>query len=338
MIFTNAMQPEAAPPEGEGRRARSDRARTLLFAGCVVAVTAVIFVVFNILTHGVFLGWTNIKVLLGQMVWPSFMAWGMTFLFACGYTDLSWGAVVVLGSFATGVFGNQYGLAGAIFAGVLVGTVLVFANFCIFAFTKIPSWIAGISLAMVYEAISVFLKTNPRTGPLVEKPLDKGLQFLAHLPHSLIILAAGLVLVYFLFNKTSIGFNIRAIGGNEKVATALGVNLKKTLLWVGLITGILIGVTSFLQESYSGYTTVKTGLTSIFLIFQPLAIALLADIMQKRINVIIAVPICSFLLFAVFNCLTLMHVESGTLQEAALCLFLIVFGVIGQRKVKGVVK
>jgi ribose/xylose/arabinose/galactoside ABC-type transport system permease subunit len=323
---------------GEKQTTLNDRKRTLIFAGGVIVVTAIIFFLFNILTHGVFLEWSNIKILLGQMVWPSFMAWGMTFLFACGYTDLSWGAVVVLGSFATGVFGNAYGLAGSLIAGIVVGSVLVFINFCVFAFTKIPSWIAGISLAMVYEAVSVFLKTNSNTGPLVEKALAKNLQFLARLPYCLIILVVGFVIIYFIYNKTSIGFNIRAIGGNPKVATALGVNLKKTLLWVGLITGLLIGVTSFLQESYSGYTTVKAGLTSIFLIFQPLAIALLADIMQKRINVIIAVPICSFLLYAVFNCLTLMHVESGTLQEAMLALFLIAFGIVGQRKVKGVVK
>jgi len=116
------------------------------------------------------------------------------------------------------------------------------------------------------------------------------------------------------------------------------VNEKKTLLLVGLICGLLIGVTSFLQESYSGITTVKTGLSSIFLIFQPLAIALLADIMQKKINIVIAVPVCAFLLYAAFNLLTLMHVPSGTLQEALLCLFIIMFAIVGQRGVKGVVK
>ena len=85
-----------------------------------------------------------------------------------------------------------------------------------------------------------------------------------------------------MYNRTIIGFNIRAIGGNTAVARALGVNVNKTLLWVGLICGLLIGVASFLQESYSGITTVKTGLSSIFLIFQPLAIALLAEIHAKE--------------------------------------------------------
>jgi ribose transport system permease protein len=73
-------------------------------------------------------------------------------------------------------------------------------------------------------------------------------------------------------------------------------------------------------------------------VFQPLAIVLLAQILQKRLNIIIAVPICAVIIFAVFNLLTILGVPSGTLQEAFLGAFLIVFGVVGQRGVKGVVK
>lgn len=310
----------------------------LVFAGIFIAALAVVFFVFNLLTHGTFLEWMNLKIILAGMVYPTFMAWGMCFLFACGYSDMSWGGVVVLASFGTGVFGNMYGFAGALIAGVVIGAFLVFMNFCVFAFTKIPSWIASLSLAMVYEAVGVFLRVGKTTGPLVEAPLNKDLRILGQLPWSLLVLAAGFLIVYFIYNRTIIGFNIRAIGGNTAVARSLGVNVIRTLLWVGLICGLLIGVTSFLQESYSGYTTVKTGLSSIFLIFQPLAIALLAEILQKKINIIIAVPICAFLMYAAFNLLTLLHVPSGTLQEALLCLFIIVFAVVGQRGVKGVVK
>jgi ribose/xylose/arabinose/galactoside ABC-type transport system permease subunit len=191
---------------------------------------------------------------------------------------------------------------------------------------------------MIYEAIAVFLYTGASTGPLVEASFNKELRILGQLPWSLLVLAVGFIIIYLVYNRTIIGFNIRAIGGNPAVSRALGVNMQKTLLWVGLICGLLIGVTSFLQESYSGITTVKTGLSSIFLIFQPLAIALLAEILQKKINIIIAVPVCGFLLYAAFNLLTLMHVPSGTLQEALLCLFIIVFAIVGQRGVKGVVK
>ncbi len=310
----------------------------VLFAGLFVLAVAVILLVFNLLTHGNFLEWMNIKIILANMVYPTFMAWGMCFLLACGYSDMSWGAIVVLASFGTGVFGNLYGFGAALAAGVAIGTALVFLNFCIFAFTKIPSWIASLSLAMIYEAVAVFLYVGKSTGALVSAAMEKELRIFGLLPWSLIVLAAAFIIIYYVYNRTIIGFNVRAIGGNAAVARALGVNATSTLLWIGLICGLLIGAASFLQESYSGITTVKTGLSSIFLIFQPLAIALLADILQKKINIIIAVPVCAFLLYAAFNLLTLLHVPSGTLQEALLCLFIIIFAILGQRGAKGVVK
>jgi ribose transport system permease protein len=83
---------------------------------------------------------------------------------------------------------------------------------------------------------------------------------------------------------------------------------------------------------------VKTGLTSIYVVFQPLAIVLLAQILQKRLNIIVAVPICAVIVYAVFNLLTILGVPSGTLQEAFLGAFLIAFGVFGQRGAEEVVK
>jgi ribose transport system permease protein len=232
----------------------------------------------------------------------------------------------------------MFGYPGVVLGGLIVGALLIFLNFNIFAFTKIPSWIAGISLAMVYEAIAVFLKVSKTTKPYIDTSLNDSFRILGKMPWCLIFLAVGLAAVYLVYNRTTIGINIRAIGGNTDVAVKLGINVRNTLLLVGVIVGALIGTASFLQESYAGRTSVKSGLTSMFMLFQPLAIYLLADIMRKRINIIIGVPICAFIVYAVFNLLALLGVPSGTLQEAFLGAFLIAFGVIGQRGNKGVVK
>ena len=101
---------------------------------------------------------------------------------------------------------------------------------------------------------------------------------------------------------------------------------------------MFIGVAAFLQQSYSARTTVKTGLTSMYMVFQPLAIYLLSQILLKIINIIVAVPICAFIIYAIFNLLTILGVPSGTMQETVLGAFLIIFGIIGQRGFKGVVK
>jgi ribose transport system permease protein len=310
----------------------------LVFFAILIAAIAVISVIFNIIAGGRFLEATNIGVIISHIVWPTFVAWGLCFLFACGYTDLSIGAILVLGSFATTIFGNWFGYPGVVLGGLIVGTLLTFLNFNVFAFTKIPSWIAGISLAMIYEAVAVVLKVNKTTEPLIYEEMNKGLRILGQLPWSVILLAVGFVVAYFIYNRTSVGLNIRALGGNKEVAKALGINILKTLLWVGIICGLFIGLASIVQQSIAGRTTVKTGLTSIYVVFQPLAIVLLAQILQKRLNIIIAVPICAVIIFAVFNLLTILGVPSGTLQEAFLGAFLIAFGIFGQRGVKGVVK
>jgi ribose transport system permease protein len=132
--------------------------------------------------------------------------------------------------------------------------------------------------------------------------------------------------------------NIRAVGGNKAVSRVLGVDILTTLLWVGLICGLLVGAASVIQQSYNVKTFAMAGMTSIVMLFKPLAIALLAQILQKWIDIIIAVPFCSLIIYAVFNLMTFFGVPSGTLQDVFLGVFLIVFGIAGQKRVKEVVK
>jgi ribose transport system permease protein len=327
---------QTSPPSNAP--AKEKQQNQLVFFLLLLAAIAVIALLFNFFAGGRFLEATNIMIVISHIVWPTFVAWGLCFLFACGYTDLSIGAVLVLGSFATTIFGNWLGYPGVILGGLFVGTLVTFINFNVFAFTKIPSWIAGISLAMIYEAVAVSLKVNKATSSLIYAEMRKDLRILGDLPWSLVLLAVGFIAAYIIYNRTSVGLNIRALGGNKEVAKALGINIIKTLLWVGLICGLFIGFAAIVQQSVAGRTTVKTGLTSIYVVFQPLAIVLLAQILQKRLNIIIAVPICAVIIYAVFNLLTILGVPSGTLQEAFLGAFLIAFGIFGQRGVKGVVK
>ncbi|MBR5707873.1 MAG: hypothetical protein IKX41_00645 [Oscillospiraceae bacterium] len=325
------------PEKGETRKMKN-WVFWIIFAGIIIVALAAFQLVAKLVSGNSFLEWSNLKGIISRSAYPCFIAWGFCFLFACGYTDMSIGGVVVLGSFVSCILGNWFGLPGVIIGGLAVGLLLIFINFLIFTYSGIPSWIAGISLAMVYEAIAFLLKISKGTKALISTSLAKEYRILGQLPWCLVILLVGLVIVYFIYNRTTVGLNIRALGGNKDVAEKLGINTKKTLLFVGLIAGILVGVSCVLQQSYAGQTTVKTGLTSINMIFQPLAIYLLAQIIRERINIVVCVPICAFILYAIFNLLTMLGVPSGTLQEACLGAFIVVFGIIGSRKVKGVVK
>ena len=304
----------------------------------LIAAMLVVAVIVNLLTGGKFMTAKNVEIILSNSIYPSFIAWALCFLSACGYTDLSLGGVLVLGSFAACAFGNAFGYPGVILGGLIAGTLLVCVNFGIFTATRIPSWIASISLALIYEAMTVLLRTSRLTKPYVDTELSRDVRALGQFPLNLILLIVGFVIVYFVYNRTTIGLNVRAVGGNAGVSRSMGINVNRTILAVGLIAGVLMGVACVVQESYNGKTFAMSGLTSIQMIFKPLAISLLAQILQKRINVILAVPFCSIIIYAVFNIMTFFGVPSGTLQDVFLGAFVIVFGVIGQRRVKGVVK
>jgi ribose/xylose/arabinose/galactoside ABC-type transport system permease subunit len=319
-------------PSGN-RNARSLIAFLILIAAMVAAGLIV-----NIFTDQRFLTPKNIEIIISNSVYPTFLAWSLCFLFACGYTDMSMGGVLVLGSFAVCAFGNAFGYVGVVLGGLVIGTLLIFINFGIFVTTKIPSWIASISLALIYEAISVFTRNWKVTKPYVNTELSRSFRALGKWPVNLVILVVGLLVVYMIYNRTTIGLNIRAVGGNASVARAMGINFTKTILAVGFICGVITGIACIIQQSYNGKTFAASGLTSIQMIFKPLAIALLAQILQKWINIVIAVPFCSIIIYAVFNIMTFFGVPSGTLQDVFLCVFVIGFGIVGQRGTKEVVK
>jgi len=319
-------------------RFRSERSRQAIAILILIAAIAAVGVIVHIFTDGRFLNGKNIEVILSNAVYPTFLAWSLCFLFACGYTDMSMGGILVLGSFAVCAMGNIMGYAGVIIGGLICGLLLVCVNFGIFVTTRIPSWIASISLALIYEALSLFLRTWKSTKPLVDTELSRDYRALGHWPWNIIILAAGLVVVYLIYNVTTAGYNIRAIGGNANVARSMGINLTKTLISVAIICGLLAGVACIIQESYNGKTFATSGFSSIQLIFKPLAIALLAQVLQRWINIVIAVPFCSIIIYAIFNIMTFFGVPSGTLQDVFLCVFVILFGILGSRGKKEVVK
>lgn len=317
---------------------KEKRQNPVLFLLILIASVVVLAIFFNFITDGRYLTAMNIRVIFSNAVHPIFIAWAICFLFGCGYTDLSVGGVVILGSLSATAFGNMFGYPGVVLGGLIAGMALIFLNFSIFAFTKIPSWIAGISLAIFYEALALGLRLNRTIGAHVDTDLHRDFRALGQTPLNIILVAVGLVAVYIVYNRTTVGLNIRALGGNKEVAKAMGVNVTRTLLFVGLICGVLIGIAAFIQQSFVTRTVVMTGLTSLQMIFNPLAIALLAQVLQKRINIVIAVPVCGIIIYAVFNLLTMLGVPSGTLQPAVLGVFLIIFGISAQRGVKEVVK
>jgi len=314
-----------------------NKKRIIMSLPIVIFVIALL-VVLNIATDGKFLSSGNITTTIVNASVPTLVAWGFTFIFASGITDLSVGAVIILAANVAGTVGNATGYVGLVVSGVLMGILLMTINFTVYQITKIPPWIAGLGMTMIYEAISSLYAQYRLSKGLRVVSLESQYRALGRAPLVFVVLAIAFTLAYILYNRSTVGLNIRAMGSNRSVAKVMGIPISKTVIYCGLVSGIFIGLAAVVKESFAGMVNAVTGLSSLPTTFQPLAAVLLSQALQKHMNISVAVIISTVFIMAVFNVLTLLGVASGTWQETILGLSVIIFGIAAQKNTKGVVK
>lgn len=322
----------------EGNKTGFKWKKQLLF----FAVVAVVLVICNVITGGKFLRSSTIMFILAHAVFYIFVSWGMIFIFTTGMVDLSIGANVLLAGNIGAILGMEAGLGypGLIIGAVASAALMEMLTVFISTGLKIPGWISGLGMTLIYEAIlsiyGGYRAANFGSNVLV---LDKNtLGALGKVPVMLTLLVIGYLACYFVFNKTSIGINIMAVGGNRGVAKHMGIRIMKTIMLGALIGGLFIGFAALLQESYVGKLVPTSGMASLSSIFRSLAIILLAGSFGGIFDQATAVLITGILVTAMFNFLTLIGVPSGTGQDIALGILVIGTGVISNLKNKGVVK
>lgn len=299
-----------------------------------------LFILANILTENRFFVKTNIISTISHAVFPGLVAFGMVFIFTGGIIDLSIGATVILAG-NVGVYACCE--AGLGYAGLIIGCLLCAVCCEVLTVTiglkaKIPSWIAGLGMTLIYEAImgmySGWLSKDQGTAVL-RMTSSRGF---GQIPGMIIVWLLGFIVCYLLFNRTSIGMNIRALGCNIGVATAMGVKKDRSLIMGAIIGGLFIGTAAMCYISYNGHLTAVTGMNSVSQIFKALAVFLLAASFESIIGVPMGILLGSLLIAGLFNCLTLLGVPSGTGQEIMLGLIVIVCGIISKLNYKGVSK
>ena len=66
--------------------------------------------------------------------------------------------------------------------------------------------------------------------------------------------------MWFIWNKTTFGKNMFAVGSNAEAANVSGVNVTKTIISVFVLAGIMYGFTGFIESARIGSNTAATGL------------------------------------------------------------------------------
>ncbi len=79
------------------------------------------------------------------------------------------------------------------------------------------------------------------------------------IPNLVIYAAIMSVIVWILWNKTTFGKNLFAVGGNPEAAEVSGVNVMRTFITTYLLAGVLYGIGGFLEAARIGSANNGTG-------------------------------------------------------------------------------
>lgn len=306
----------------------------------IIGIIAVICIICHFVTGGRLLMPTNIKTILMQWTYPMMVGLGMMFIFTSGMVDLSIGAQLILAGNIGALLVEDFGLG---YFGLIVGTIVV-AVICELlsascsTFLGIPSWVAGLGAALVYEAVATIISTVRAKTAGTSVIYLKNCRELGTFPWIFIIAVVVFIAAYFIFNRSTLGFNLRAVGSSPEVAEAMGIKRKKTIMIAALVGAVIIGIAAITQMSYTGRYTAVSGMGSLSGIFKALATILFAGSFSRIFSDPVGVVVGSFIITILFNILTLLGVPSGTYQEMCLGAVVVICGILSSFKNKGVVK
>ena len=318
-------------------KAASAQRKTTLLA---VAAIVVIYIILSAITEWRFLTASNMLAILTSSIVPALVVLGFIFIFTSGIMDLSTGAMMILASNVGGILAVQLGLGyfGLIIGAVATAIGLELLNVKLILVTKIPAWIFGLGMTMVYEAIGALYNASMIAEGTQSVSIGDLYRELGAPPVNVIVIMICVVVAFLIYNRTNLGFGLRAVGSNSSVAKMMGINVSKTVLAASVVGAMFLGLASAVNMSFAGRVAPTTGLASISVIFTPLAAFLLAKAFDRIFNITVGAIICAFLLTSIFNVLTLLGVPSGTLQQVFMGAAVIICGILSQRKYKGVVQ
>ncbi len=301
----------------------------------------IIYTIFDIILGGGVLWNANaIMTLISHTVIQAYIAWGLVFIFSGGPDFSIAGSMVLaanMGAFA--VTELHLGYFGLFVFAIAVTIVLQLLASYVRIRCALPTWVSGLAMLMIYEAIGSVYTTSRTSIGLTNITLEADqCRALGRGYWPLILLAAGTVVMYFIYSRTKIGINYRAVSNNAKVAGYMGIDSKKTQYIAAVVGAISVGIAAAITISSNAKQDTYTGLGSISVIGKALATWLLAGAMEKRLSKPICILLGAFFTAFLFNVMTRLGIPSGTWQDVSNAVFILFFGALSFAGTKEVIK
>ena len=234
-----------------------------------------------------FLSMNNILNIMQNASTKGILALGCAGLIVLAGTDLSIGRVLGISAAVTAslVQATTYasrmyptivsslggiGLLIPLFASIAVAVVFSMINGFGVAKLHLHAFIVTLGTQLIaYGVNCLYIESQPSGTAQALSTLDAtfldvsaGAFYIGtvRIPYVVIYFIILAVIVWVIWNKTKLGKNMFAVGGNTEAAAVSGVNVAKTIMLVYLMAGVLYGIASFLEAGRITAVSTNTGL------------------------------------------------------------------------------
>jgi ribose transport system permease protein len=191
------------------------------------------------------------------------IALGMTFVIITGGIDLSVGSLYVLGG-VVAAYASQWGVLAAFLAPLLVCGAIGVLNGLLIAYTRMAPFIVTLAALLGARGLMRAISDEGSTTYLVQDDAFRtfGTGSFLGIGYQVWLVAVLVLIGIVVLARTRFGRAVYAIGGSEDAASLMGVPVRRTKIWVYVVSGLLAGLAGAINAAKlgSGVTVLGVGM------------------------------------------------------------------------------
>jgi len=233
------------------------RRQATLFVGKYGAliVLALLIGIFTAMSPQYFLTPNNLLQILNQSALVAICASGLTLVLAANQFDLSIGTGASLAGITLAwLLMNGQSILIAVVAGLLMGVMIGVLNSILVTRIGVNALVATLGVGSVAVGVNYFISKGAAQpfGVRVPEFVAVSVGTWLGVPKNVYYMVVVVGLMWFLLERTDLGRNIKAVGGNAEAARLSGVNVKGVTSTAFIIGGVLSAITGILLVAVVG--------------------------------------------------------------------------------------
>jgi ribose transport system permease protein len=233
------------------------RRQATLFVGKYGAliVLALLIAIFTAMSPEYFLTPNNLLQILNQSALVAICASGLTLVLAANQFDLSIGTGASLAGITLAwLLMNGQSILFAVVAALLMGVMIGVLNSILVTRIGVNALVATLGVGSVAVGVNYFISKGAAQpfGVRVPEFVAVSVGTWLGVPKNVYYMVVIVGLMWFLLERTDLGRNIKAVGGNAEAARLSGVNVKGVTSTAFIIGAVLSAITGILLVAVVG--------------------------------------------------------------------------------------